>query len=125
MTQPLKHAKFIHAWADGEDVQYLDDYISEWILIGESHVRCDDNEYRLKPKMIRCGDMEFPEPMRVAPEIGTKYWVTSLTGPQPHYMSWSGTVGEQRYLKSGICHATQEAAKAHAKALIALTEVKP
>lgn len=72
MTQPLKHAKFIHAWADGEDIQYFDDYLNEWILIGESHSWCDDNEYRFKPKMITVGEHSFPEPMRVAPEDGAE-----------------------------------------------------
>lgn len=52
---PRKHAKFIHTWADGEDIQYFDDYVNEWILIGDSHVWSDDNEYRFRPKMIKCG----------------------------------------------------------------------
>ena len=38
----------------------------------------DDSLELVKPKMIRCGDMEFPEPMRAAPKYGEPYWITSI-----------------------------------------------
>ena len=126
MKRQHKHAAWIHAWADGGEVQYFDNYVGEWILIGSTHCFADDNIYRFKPRMIRCGDLEFPEPMQVAPEAGTKYWAICTTAYPDAVICgmWADSVINRCFLQRGFYHATKEAAEAHANALIALTDVK-
>ena len=124
-----KHAKFIHAWADGEEVQYLHAFVDrdEWVEIGPSHSWSELNEYRVKPKMIKCGEHEFPEPMRIAPEYGTDYWIPAINDSDNTFAvryNWGNNLMSIRRLKRGLVHATKEAAEAHARALISLTEMK-
>ena len=81
--------------------------------------------YRFKPRTIRIGDMEAPEPMRVAPIGGEVYWVVDLMAQELcTELAWNGADPERRWLSIGVCHVTKKAAIQHAKALIALTEVK-
>jgi len=122
MTHPLKHAKFIHAWADGEDVQIFYKTAGEWVSICGSHSWCDHNEYRFKPKMITVGEYSFPEPMRVAPAIRQEVWLTTLTGAEP--VQWSNNPVKEHWLKLGLIHDYKVAAEAHTRALIALTEAR-
>lgn len=79
-------------------------------------------QYRRKPKTIRIGDMEVPEPMKTAPEYGTVYWFPSFRHSKPaNNFAWSGDEGDNRMLQRGFCHATKEAAEAHAQALILIS----
>ena len=131
MTHPRKHrhADMIRRWLD-------DDSLEVEMEVGENAWQKDKNptwdedyEFRFKPKMIRCGDLEFPEPMRVPPEDGTKYWVVDLLSLSAKSdlcweTSWTGNLVDKCYLERGIGHTTQAAAEAHARALIALTESK-
>ena len=81
--------------------------------------------YRFKPRTIRIGDMEATEPMRVAPIGGEVYWVVDLMAQELcTELAWNGADPERRWLSIGVCHVTKKAAIQHAKALIALTEVK-
>ena len=127
MTQPRKHrhAEMIRRWLD-------DDSLEVEMEVGENAWQKDKNptwdedyEFRFKPKMIKCGGMELPEPMMVSPEIDTQYWVVDITQRRIVYVAiWKGTEYELILLQRGLCHTTQAAAEQHAKALIALTEVK-
>lgn len=90
-------------------------------------------EYRFKPKTIKVGEHEFPEPMRVAPIACTEYWTVEIrsggavvegTVAKVANYFWYGDAQDVACLRAGICHLTKEAAEQHAKALIALTEVK-
>jgi len=79
--------------------------------------------------MIKCGDLEFPEPMRVAPVIGTKYWTTEIHSRANEIAmvdnwDWDNDEQDMECLRAGICHLTRAAAEQHARALIALTEIK-
>ncbi len=79
-------------------------------------------KYRRKPKTIRIGDMEVPEPMKTAPEYGTVYWFPSFRhSTSVNNFIWSGNAGDNRMLQCGFCHATKEAAEAHAQALILIS----
>lgn len=130
MTTPRKHkhAALIRAWLDDgslvvERKSGAGDWYRESVALWH-----EDCEYRFKPKMIKCGDLEFPDPMRVAPAIGTEYWMPAL---DPNHLGsvidriWQPSSDCYQRLQRGICHTTQAAAKDHARALIALTESKP
>ena len=126
MTQPRKHrhAEMIRRWLDDDSLEV------EWLTsLGKWESEPDPDwdegtELRFRPKMITVGEHSFPHPMRVAPEIGTRYWVVDLTRSDLCWeTSWMDGVVDKGYLERGICHTTQSDCAAHARALIALTEV--
>ena len=82
-------------------------------------------EYRIKPRTIRIGEYDVPEPMREAPEVGSVYFISDPTRERfvCAYM-WKDDAVDARYLSRNITHSTQEAAELHAKALISLTATK-
>ena len=78
-----------------------------------------NNEYRRKPKTIRIGERDVPEPMRVAPAMGKTYYVVDYSDAEQYaYNYWNNDEYDNRMLQQGLCHSTTEAALAHAEALI-------
>ena len=76
-------------------------------------------DYRRKPKTIRIGERDVPEPMRVAPQDGTKYWTPNFFDRLHAFAeTWDGGECDKTALKNGVCHTNCEAAIAHAEALI-------
>ena len=79
--------------------------------------------YRRKPKTIKIGNYDVPEPLRVAPEDGTYIYVVDLT----HIEGWvqlpygENTHGHRRLLAKGLLHFDRQAADLHAKALLSFT----
>ena len=61
------------AWR-GEVVQLLVD--GEWEEKEVGSCFYTESKYRIKPRTIRIGEYDVPEPMREAPEVGTQYFVT-------------------------------------------------
>lgn len=85
----------------------------------------EDSEYRQTPKTININGHEVPEPMREKPEINSKYWIPSALSED--WVDWFSYIDNNfgnRLLDKGLCHATKEAAIAHAKALFSFTEIK-
>ncbi|MGL5294867.1 MAG: hypothetical protein ACRC9V_14115 [Aeromonas sp.] len=83
-------------------------------------------QFRVKPLTIRIGEFEVPEPMSVAPELGTWYFIPSLLNPElvPVSKKWVGCARDKHNLRSGIAHHTEEAADQHRAALVSFTEMK-
>ena len=84
----------------------------------------DDYDYRIKPRTIKIGDFDVPEPMRTDIVIGNKYFTPSLASASAIGCKWLGDGRDYELLRNGLCHDTCEAAEVHAKALIALTSAK-
>lgn len=79
-------------------------------------------QYRRKPKTIRIGEYDVPEPMRVAPEYRSTYWAVNPFYPEGVSRDvWHSASSDRSALANGMLHLTREAAEAHAKALISLT----
>lgn len=76
------------------------------------------NTLRIKTRTIRIGGRDVPEPLRVAPAKGTEYWAAVV---EIHAFKWAGDPNDEWWLARGLIHATEEAARAHAEALIALS----
>lgn len=80
--------------------------------------------FRLKPQLI-IGDRLVPVPERETPTEGTTHFT-----PDPHSVDyygsyiWRNLQSDQRFLARGLVHLTKEAAIAHGKALVALSEKK-
>lgn len=82
-------------------------------------------EYRLKPepKTIRIGEYDVPEPVREPLENGATCWYPKLSNIDliDGYI-WCNDDTDVRLLSYGLIHLTEEAAKAHAEALLSLTK---
>ena len=116
-----KHAYLMQQWLDDDSlVIETNTADGKWITVQDPYF-VENGEYRVKPKTIKCGDMEFPEPMRVAPALDNAVWLATIVGAEP--ICWSNNPVKQRWLKLGIIHATKAAAEQHSRALIALTGV--
>jgi hypothetical protein len=93
-----------------------------WRDCNEPPTWANDFEYRRKPRTIRIGEFDVPEPMRKAPMYDSDYFFpATLNGSLYDTTSWDGYSTDERRLLNGVCHATKEAAILHAIALISLT----
>lgn len=78
-----------------------------------------NDRLRLRPRTIRIGDVDVPEPLREAPPMGTEYYV-----PDPGEVdltcayTWNKDPVDRSFLFSNMCHRTHESARQHARALI-------
>ena len=116
----------MRAWLDGETVE---ESLSSgrWVEIGgpdkvRSAVFEDYRVYRIKPRTIRIGKYDVPEPEREAPMYGQKYYVPSITSEdRVSTRDWIKHSTDFSLLSSGLIHLTIEAAETHAKALLSLT----
>ena len=80
----------------------------------------EDFEYRRKPKTITVNGIEVPEPAREAPKIGETFFLVELASPALfNDYSWANHIYDNEWLNKGLLHLTEEAAIAHAKALLA------
>lgn len=81
--------------------------------------------YRRKPRTIRIGEVDVPEPLRVAPAVGTTYFYPNMDSSLPvQRTAWNSPGEDIRLLARGLVHLNEDDAVAHAHALIALTAVK-
>ena len=132
MTEQHKHAAFLRAIADGEP-------LSGWECrsVGNTewgHATFNDVEKfvnnpngfitRRKPRAIRIGNMDVPEPLRVAPEMGATFWLVLMTYETSRFEWVDNRVGRD-WLKRGLVHSTQEAAEQHRRALILVSGGTP
>ncbi len=82
----------------------------------------DNTEYRRKPRTVRIGERDVPEPMRVAPAMGSTYYIVDYSYAEHNaYHHWHNDEYDNIMLQSGLCHATEKAAIAHAEALILIS----
>jgi len=94
-----------------------------WQKLAEHPTWNVNTEYRRKPRTIRIGNYDVPEPLRVAPEkLKSYYFVEISYATLACVTTWTNDATDNFRLDSGICHLTCEAAELHAKALISLTE---
>ena len=96
---------------------------NEWSNIFDHPAWSEEKYYRRKPRTIRIGEIDIPEPVREQLQNGEEYFVPAIECfcKYTHNFSWDNDSTDKRLLKKGMVHLTNEAALAHAKALIALT----
>lgn len=120
------NAEILRAIADGKKVQYRNAVTGTWEDLDVKDVVACMNllapvklQWRIAPKIIKIGDVEVPEPCRVAPEIGETFWaVNPFAGPERFI--WDGYKGDGYALDSGFVHLTEEAARQHYEAIKSL-----
>ncbi|WFQ80945.1 hypothetical protein PXH59_07600 [Xenorhabdus sp. SF857] len=101
---------FQYRYADGND----------WLEYDHDFGFHPEIDFRLKPRTIKIGDIEVPEPVREALKFGTEYHIPSI-----EYLSycftWSDDRRDTERLQRGLIHPDRESAELHARALISLT----
>lgn len=99
-------------------VQFKSERVDDWLPCTREpdwSAEC----YRIKPKTIRIGEIDVPEPVRETPENGQRYFVIDHTTPDAiDEYQWRDDDVDNRWLSRGLIHLTKEAAELHAKALI-------
>ena len=77
-------------------------------------------EYRRKPRTIRIGERDVPAPMTTAPEIGQVVYRPTPSSNGDIFSAWTFNRYKEEIamLKRGMLHDNEEAAIAHAEALI-------
>ena len=84
--------------------------------------------YRRRPRTITINGNQVPEPLRVAPEVGTLYYVANLlhaalqNDPKPR--TWNGSSTDFAALRAGIVHLLKYNAAQHSTALLSFTQEK-
>lgn len=101
-------------------------FVDEWVDVSANIIFNENLQYRLKPeppKTIRIGEYDVPEPVREPLENGTTCWYPKLSNIDliDGYI-WCNDDTDVRMLSNGLIHLTEEAAKAHAEALLSLTK---
>lgn len=84
---------------------------------------CEYNEYRRKPRTININGHKVPEPVREPLECDTEYYFVDLD-MLCFCGVWDDHVVDENRLKRGLIHLTEDAAIAHAKALLSFTMQK-
>ena len=118
----------MRAWLDGKDVQELVGEV--WRSLGrhdqdyiKTSVFKDSIEYRIAPRTISIGGYHVPEPIRVTPPMGAKYYRPCISSDRTTATThiWANRAFDKWALSSGLVHYDIDAAFLHADALASLT----
>lgn len=114
-------APVIAAAAEGKVAQYLASD-GNWYNVFGAFI--SPNKYRVKPeepKTTKVNGFDVPEPTREAPAVGAYYYVGYTTDPcWCCKYTWDGCAFDYFVLHRGAVHNTEEAAVAHAKAMLGI-----
>jgi hypothetical protein len=129
MIHPYKD--ILIAIANGEQIQWRNidetwrDEPAKEVLREIAGSMSSPERYRIKPKTIRIGEFEVPEPLRETPAIGEKYFVANTASySYPVFSSeWSGDDVDFYRLNIGLIHLTEEATQLHLDALLSFTRM--
>ena len=95
--------------------------VGEWRDMDAGTTFKNGLKYRIKPRTIRIGEYDVPEPMREAPEVDSIYYLPVLGEGDNQAVAWEDDEYDREWLRLGLCHKTREASALHSKALISLT----
>lgn len=118
-----RHLPVLREWARvGGDVEWKEKEDPTWQSMCRRNAPTffDAFDYRIPVRRIEItgpgGTYSYPEPLRVAPEKGTKAYSPSLVGG--FHLAMYHHDSDEYLLRAGLLHLTREAAEEHAKALI-------
>ena len=65
------------------------------------------------PKVLQVAEHQEPEPLRVAPDVGSTYWILSSMAEEGALdLKWTGDKADRRILAQGKAYATRQDALA-------------
>ncbi|CDG21026.1 protein of unknown function [Xenorhabdus poinarii G6] len=106
----------------GEHFQWRENTGEEWRGCGACFSFWSSHEYRLKPRTIKIGKYDIPEPVREPLAAGQRYYIPNICMVTTSYTwNWVGNSIDTSFLENGLIHLDRESAEIHARALIALT----
>ncbi len=110
----------VQAAANGEEIEVC--VYGKWVE-AKASAMSSSNEYRIKPRTIKIGDIEVPEPITKHPDEMVTHVYVASPAASGFYDEMELDQSKESYVfaERGICHKTKDAAIAHARALIALT----
>ena len=122
--KPHPQAEILRAIADGGGIEAFNG--KEWFgitpMTALRFIYDGNTPLRIKPQIVNINGFEVPEPMREAPKLKTRFWLTDpLNNSGISTCTWHDGVMDKAWLSLGICHSTKEAATIHAKALLSFT----
>lgn len=125
---PHPYADILRAIADGETVQWKpqgcdwQDLATEnGLLAVTSPSPVPVEQLRVKPRTIRVGEVDVPEPTREALAVGSIYWIASHFLEE--YASQNVCRGDRLdrlYLERGACYENEADAKTAGRAIATL-----
>jgi len=114
ILEAYKAGKRIHYSWDGIDIKGYMQIDSN----GQSYFNFQHVTYTIAPSFILVNGVEVPEPVRVMPETGTRYYYPKFNHCGFDWDVASGHDVDYAVLKAGAMHLTEAAARAHYEALI-------
>lgn len=116
----------IEAAARGDAIQIRPRGCEDWGDMRDACFRGDlAYEYRIKPRTIKIGDIDVPEPMRTPPVGGQEVFSPM---PASSDMCWSwpwcGSEADFSAMNRGVIHKDKDSAIAHSLAIISLASAK-
>ncbi|CDG95450.1 conserved hypothetical protein [Xenorhabdus bovienii str. puntauvense] len=131
MSKPHIHADLMMEYAKlaqvmdkpWEHFEVLHDDADRWCSLAGEFYFDADKEYRLKPRTIRIGSVDVPEPVRKPLEYEQLYFCPCVSNDETISNSsfWTNHECDKLFLQRGLIHLDHESAELHAKALISLT----
>ncbi len=123
------YADILRAIADGKEVEIQNYEGTGWVEFSTrdvlgliSHGGTQPGFFRIKPDTITINGREVPAPTRTAPRARSAYWLPDLFSPErARLRAWADIELEFNLLHGGLVHLTEEAARAHAEALLSFT----
>lgn len=96
-----------------------------WNSLDDHPIWHKDIKYRRKPKTLNINGFEVPEPVKEPLSCCTVYYTPNLCNVyNVSEYTWSNSSLDTYRLISGVIHLTEEAAVAHAKALLSFTQLQ-
>lgn len=78
---------------------------------------CSNTQYRRKPRSIKIGDIEVPEPCKVSLKYKEEYFVPNVASAGAHRCVWTHSYLDLYALESNLVHLDRRSAALQAKAL--------
>jgi hypothetical protein len=79
-------------------------------------------DWEVKPRTININGYEVPEPIRVKPSLGDKFYTVYLSADIVECFTFEDSMTCNRWFNQGLAHKTREAAELHLEALLSFTK---
>ena len=122
------HAELMAQYAEDAKVHdepwelWQHEAVGTWIDCVSHPCWCSDSRYRRKPRTVKIGDIEVPEPCKVALDYRQEYFIPLLTTAGASLRTGNGDKHDLYVLESNLVHLDFQSAEIHAKALIEVSK---
>lgn len=121
LVRSIAYAMDLRPFGWFDEFEYYDDVYQRW-----EKCRYDEDVFenlpskvRPRPRTITIAGMEVPEPLREPLDHRKRYYVAIPTDEGLVFKTaWNGDRGDDIWLRRGLIHLTEDAARQHARALI-------